>query len=151
MSCVPSKPTDSNTTQKQCQNCQHWIQREGQKNFGICEEVSMVECIDQNNDHLIDPRRMYSWGSTLSTGAEFGCNRFTLKNEIRASSVFVSASEQSVRPLTTEEESEVALSKRPSPFHCPKCHSKGQWRHGVPFEHEMICLQCSPSESWEPK
>lgn len=34
------------------------------------------------------------------------------------------------------------------PYRCPKCEGKGQWRRGVGFEHEMICMKCHVT--WEP-
>lgn len=33
------------------------------------------------------------------------------------------------------------------PTQCPNGH-KGQWRRGVGFEHEMICMKCH--EVWDP-
>lgn len=27
-------------------------------------------------------------------------------------------------------------------YRCPKCSRRGNWRHGVGFEHEMICYSC---------
>lgn len=34
--------------------------------------------------------------------------------------------------------------------HCPACGWKGQWRRGVHFDHEKICMECKPSTTWEP-
>jgi hypothetical protein len=34
-------------------------------------------------------------------------------------------------------------------YHCPNCNEHGKWRHGMHFEHEMICFDCS--EIWEPE
>lgn len=35
-------------------------------------------------------------------------------------------------------------------INCPWCGKRGAWRHGVNFEHEMICLRTSDCHSWEP-
>lgn len=35
---------------------------------------------------------------------------------------------------------------------CPKCRKVCQWRHGLHFDHEMICYSCyetfNPNELW---
>ena len=38
-----------------------------------------------------------------------------------------------------------------NPRSCPKCGRSGNWRHGLHFEHEMICW-CGGDRSttWEP-
>lgn len=33
---------------------------------------------------------------------------------------------------------------------CPNCSGSGQWRRGVHFEHEKICMKCKPHTVWEP-
>lgn len=36
-----------------------------------------------------------------------------------------------------------------SPYQCPQCGGSGQWRRGVGFEHEKICMKCS--KVWDPE
>lgn len=33
---------------------------------------------------------------------------------------------------------------------CPVCSSKGQWRRGIGFEHEKICMAHEPHVVWCP-
>lgn len=48
--------------------------------------------------------------------------------------------------------SDVPVAHRKNPYLstslCPKCLGIGQWRHGVNFEHQMICRKCW--EVWTP-
>lgn len=38
--------------------------------------------------------------------------------------------------------------KEYNPYTCPKCGRNGQWRRGVPFENEKICMKCH--FTWDP-
>lgn len=32
------------------------------------------------------------------------------------------------------------MTYKKNPYRCPKCNRYGEWRHGLHFEHEMICF-----------